>query len=254
MVNAERAIQFSAREGVREHKFKNVWTKELDEVFADVANYYDRANFIASLGLWKWFRDSFVATIDLQSSQKVLDVCAGTNAVGIALLQKQSDLDVFAMDRSKAMQEVGRKLAAEQGVHIESVIGDVHELPFPDNHFDIVTVQWASRHLRVMEVFGEIKRVLKPGAHFYHCDMLRPSNKMVENMYYTYLRACLTVTGWIFRSGPAALNCKKYFINSLRMFYSADELQQLLVHLGYSSVSYKTLFGGTVGFHKAAKQ
>ena len=88
----------------------------------------------------------------------------------------------------------------------------------------------------------------------YHCDMLRPSNKVVEDMYYAYLRTCLTVTGWVFRSGPAALNCRQYFINALRMFYSADELYQLLVHLGYSSVSYKTLIGGTVGFHKAAKR
>jgi len=254
MANGERTIQFSVREDVREREFKTVWTQELNDVFADVAKYYDRANHVASLGLWNWFRESFLSTIEIQSRLRVLDVCAGTNAIGIALLRRQPDLEVHAMDRSEAMQEVGRKRASRQGLHIESIIGDVHKLPFPDNHFDVVTLQYASRHLRILDVAQEIKRVLKPGGHFYHCDMLRPRNKFVEGLYYTYLRGCLTFTALIFRSSPAAQNCKKYFISALRMFYSADELSQLLRQVGYQAVSCKTLLGGMLGFHKAQKE
>jgi demethylmenaquinone methyltransferase/2-methoxy-6-polyprenyl-1,4-benzoquinol methylase len=246
-------MQFSVKEDVREQEFTQVWTKELDEVFADVAKYYDRANHVASLGLWNWFRNRFLATMELSSGQRALDVCAGTNAIGIALLRKQPDMEVYAMDRSQAMQEVGRSTAEEQGMHIQSIIGNVHKLPFPDNYFDVVTLQYASRHLRVMDVSHEIKRVLKPGGHFYHCDMLRPRNKIVEWAYYTYLRACLTTTAWIFSSSPAALNCRDYFINALKMFYSADELSQLLRQVGFQDVSSKTIFVGMLGFHKAVK-
>lgn len=253
MANGERAILFSDRENVRERSFKRVWTQELDEVFADVAKYYDRANFVASLGQWNRFRDNFLATIELKSGQRALDVCAGTNAVGIALLRKQPDLKVYAMDRSAAMQEVGRKLADQEGFHIESVIGDVHKLPFPDNHFDVVTLQWASRHLRIMDVCGEISRVLKPGGYFYHCDMLRPGNKVVEKLYYTYLRASLSITAVLFQSGDAARNCKKYFINALSLFYSAEEFSQMLRHIGFENVSHKTLLCGMIGFHRAMK-
>jgi len=138
-------------------------------------------------------------------------------------------------------------------MRIDSVIGDVHRLPYPDNHFDVVTLQYASRHLRIMDVAKEIQRVLKPGGHFHHSDMLRPGNKLVERLYYIYLRACLTFTAVIFRSGIAALNCRDYFISTLRMFYSADEFSQLLRQLGYQDVSSKTLLGGMVGFHKATK-
>jgi demethylmenaquinone methyltransferase/2-methoxy-6-polyprenyl-1,4-benzoquinol methylase len=152
------------------------------------------------------------------------------------------------------MQDVGAKLAEEKGFHIESTIGDVHHLPFPDNYFDVVTLQFASRHLRVIEVFGEIKRVLKPGGHFYHSDMLRPSNRLIEKIHYSYLRFCLTVTARIFSSGPAALNCRKYFLNALSMFYSVEELSDLLRHLGFHDVTSKTLLGGLLGFHKAAKK
>lgn len=257
MANGERALQgslhFSDREDVREKLFRQVWTEELNDVFADVAKYYDRANHVASLGMWNRFRDSFLATIELQSGQKALDVCAGTNAVGLAMLRKQPDLRVTAMDRSAAMQEVGRRRAEREGFHIESVIGDVHKLPFPDNHFDVVTLQWASRHLRIMDVAREIRRVLKPGGHFYHCDMLRPDSRLVERMYYAYLRVSLSVTAVLFQSNAAARNCKKYFIETLSLFYSAEELSQLLRHLGFEEVSSKTLLRGMIGFHRARK-
>lgn len=253
MTNGIRSISYEEREVDREDRFKQIWTEELNQVFTDVAKYYDRANHIASFGLWSWLERKFISTIELQSGQKALDVCAGTNAIGLALLKKQPDLQVNAVDRSVAMQEVGQKKAIKQGLKIESTIGDVHHLPFPDNHFDVVTLQYASRHLRIIEVFREIKRVLKPGGHFYHCDMLRPENKLVEILYYTYLRMCLAVTGWIFRSSPSTLACKKYFLSALSMFYSASELSELMLEFGFKSVSSKTVLAGMVGFHNAVK-
>ena len=243
----------ATREIAREEQFNDVWSKELNDVFADVAPYYDRANHVASLGLWNRFLREFMATVDVRSGERVLDVCAGTNAIGIALLKREPALEVHAIDRSAAMQEVGRQRAEALGLRIRSVIGDVHTLPFPDNHFDAVTLQFASRHLRVRQVFAEIRRVLKPGGRFYHCDMLRPANRTVEVLYYAYLRFCLWFTGFLFRSGPAALKCKEYFINALQMFYSAQELCDVLEDLGYRDVTAKTVFAGMLGFHRAAK-
>jgi len=243
----------AARELAREQRFSMIWTQELNDVFADVAPYYDRANHVASLGQWNRFLRGFMDTIEIRPGQRVLDVCAGTNAVGIALLEREGSLEVHAMDRSAHMQEVGRQRAQARGFQIRSVIGDVHELPFPDNHFDVVTLQWASRHLRVRRAFDEILRVLKPGGHFYHCDMLRPANALVEKLYYAYLRFCLAFTGFVFRSGQPALNCKKYFINALQWFYSADELSAVLREQGYCDVAATTLLRGMIGFHRAAK-
>jgi demethylmenaquinone methyltransferase/2-methoxy-6-polyprenyl-1,4-benzoquinol methylase len=157
------------------------------------------------------------------------------------------------MDRSAEMQEVGRRRAEALGMRIESVIGDVHTLPFPDGHFDVVTLQWATRHLRVKQVFGEIRRVLKPGGRFYHCDMLRPANPLVETAYYAYLRLCLNFTAVVFGSGASAHGLKRYFINALQMFYSADELTLLLRELGFHRVGSRTVLAGMIGYHRAAK-
>ena len=243
----------ASREAVREELFNDVWTRELNTVFADVAPYYDRANYVASLGLWGWFRERFLDTIRVRPGQRVLDVCAGTNAIGIGLLGRERTLEVHAIDRSAAMQDVGQERAKERGYTIRSYIGDVHRLPFPDNHFDLVTLQFASRHLRVKTVFAEIHRVLKPGGRFHHCDMLRPANPLVEAAYYTYLRFCLTFTAVLFNSGPAALNCRKYFIDALQNFYTPSELGTVLRELGFTDVRYDTVFAGMMAFHGASK-
>jgi demethylmenaquinone methyltransferase/2-methoxy-6-polyprenyl-1,4-benzoquinol methylase len=243
----------ATREIAREERFNGVWTRELNDVFADVAPYYDRANYIASLGLWGWFLRQFMKTVDLKPGERALDVCAGTNAIGIALLKREPTLEVHAIDRSAAMQEVGRRQAESLGFRIQSVIDDVHTLPYPDDTFDLVTLQFASRHLRIQRVAEEIRRVLKPGGRFYHCDMLRPGNRTVESLYYAYLRFCLWFTGFLFRSGPAALNCKEYFIQALQMFYSAQELSDMLEDVGFRDVTAKTVFSGMLGFHRAVK-
>jgi demethylmenaquinone methyltransferase/2-methoxy-6-polyprenyl-1,4-benzoquinol methylase len=243
----------ATREIAREERFNVVWTQELNDVFADVAPYYDRANYIASLGLWGWFLRKFMDTVDVRPGERALDVCAGTNAIGIALLKREPGLEVHAIDRSAAMQEVGRQRAEAEGFRIQSVIDDVHTLPYPDNSFDIATLQFASRHLRIRRVAAEIRRVLKPGGRFYHCDMLRPGNRTVERLYYAYLRFCLWFTGFLFRSGPAALNCKEYFIQALQMFYSAQELSDMLEDVGFREVTARTVFCGMLGFHRAVK-
>ncbi len=244
---------YCEKENARKEAFESIWANDINEVFADVASYYNRINMFASLGMLDGWRRDFISTIDVKANDRVLDVCAGTNVIGIDLLKRQPDLEVHAVDRSAAMQEVGRKNAQNLGFNINGVISDVHKLPFPDDYFDVVTLQYATRHLRVMEVFSEINRVLKPGGHFYHCDMLRPSNKLVEEAYYLYLKACLTFLAWSFKSGEAAKNCTNYFIDAIRLFYSTDELSRLLSEMGYSDIEGKSVMGGAVAFHRACK-
>lgn len=244
---------YMAKELARKQAFETIWNQDIEGVFSDVARVYDRANDYASLGLLKGLRNRFISTIDVQPRQKVLDVCAGTNVIGIELLKKQPDLDLHAVDRSVAMQDVGRNRAQGHGFNIHSRICDVHSLPFDDNSFDVVTLQYATRHLRVIKVFSEIQRVLKPGGHFYHCDMLRPANKLVEEGYCLYLKVCLNLVSTAIRSGPEARRCRDYFVQAIRLFYSTEELSHLLTELGFSDVVGQSALGGTVAFHKACK-
>lgn len=246
------APDFSRRETERTSAFSKVWKNKLDAVFSDVAPYYDFASNVASLGLCARWRQRFVSAVGVRPGDRVLDVCAGTNAVGIGLLRRQPQAHVFAIDRSKAMQEVGRGLARANGFEIESVIGDAHHLPYPDDFFDVVTLQWASRHLRIVEVFSEVRRVLKPGGHFHHCDMLRPRSRPVQAAYSAYLKACVSMTALAFGSGPEAWSCRDYFVRAIEMFYSAEEISELLSQVGFDGITAQVEAGGILAYHRAA--
>ena len=244
---------YAKREWARSRAFEPIWTQVLDDVFADVAPYYDRANVFATLGLLNPLRRRFVDTMELHPGERVLDVCAGTNVIGIDLARREPTLEIHAIDRSRRMQEVGARAAAAQGVAIRSHIGDVHSLPFPDGHFDVVTLQWATRHLRAARVVSEIRRVLKPGGRFYHCDMLRPSSRIIEEAYCLYLTACVGLVSWAFRSAPAALSCRRYFVDAIRLFYSTAEFSELLRQHGFADVVGRSVLFGTVAYHRATK-
>lgn len=247
------ASYFSGREQARKHAFSGIWGDELHDVFKDVAPYYDVASNVASLGMCITWRHRFLNAVDLKPGDEVLDVCAGTNAVGIGLLKRQPAIRVTAIDRSQEMQDVGQKLARSNGVEIKSVVGDVHRLPFPDNSFDVATLQWASRHLQIVDVFSEVRRVLKPGGRFYHCDMLRPENQVVQALYSAYLKGCVSATARIFGSGARARSCTNYFVEAIEMFYSSREITELLEHVGFTSVTADDAMGGIMAVHRAIK-
>jgi demethylmenaquinone methyltransferase/2-methoxy-6-polyprenyl-1,4-benzoquinol methylase len=255
--NADSSItweKFEQREQRRLSLFSQAWSHCVPKVFEDVPKYYRPGNIIASLGLWELWVWQFVRTVKLRPQYKVLDVCAGTNSVGIRLLRKQRAISVTAIDRSKEMQVQGKIDAEKAGMHIDSVIQDVHELPFPDNSFDVITLQAASRHLKLDKVLPEIYRVLKPGGYFYHCDMLKPTYPIVEWFYLRYLRVSLYLTALLFGSSPASRSCEGYFVDAIHHFYTPEELSEVLRLMGFNQVTCKkSIWGGMVGFHSARK-
>ena len=247
-------LEFEAREQARRDEFSPVWQDTLEAVFADVAPYYDIASDVASLGMCSRWRRIFTTSIDVGPGDRVLDVCAGTNGVGISLLKRQPGLSVTAIDRSAAMQEEGQRRARARGFQIESHVSDVHRLPFPDASFDAVTLQFASRHLRVVDVFSEIHRVLRPGGSFHHSDMLKPEHPLVASLYGGYLKACVSGTALAFGSGTAAWSCRDYFVRAIELFYSSKELTELLKQIGFAEVTANSAPGGILASHRAVKR
>ena len=243
---------FEQREKHRYSLFSHTWRELIPKVFKDVPKYYRLGNIVASFGVWELWVWQFIRTIELKPGYKVLDVCAGTNDIGIRLLRKQPAISVTAIDRSEEMQKEGRSRAKKYGVHIQSVIHDVHELPFPNNSFDVVTLQAASRHLQLDKVLPEILRVLKPGGVFYHCDMLKPTNRMVEWFYVRFLRVSVAWTALIFGSSEDSRKCRDYFKDTISNFYTPEELSAVFCLAGFTSVTCeKSVWGGMVGYHRS---
>jgi demethylmenaquinone methyltransferase/2-methoxy-6-polyprenyl-1,4-benzoquinol methylase len=247
--------EFADREDFRSRRFERVWKTLIPEVFRDVPAYYDKGNAVASLGnCARWsnrFADAIAAR--LPAGAKILDVCTGTHDIPLRLLDRDSTLNIEAVDGSPHMIAEGQRRAQERNLVINAQVCDAHTLPFPDNSFDAVTLQFASRHLVIGKAFKEIHRVLKPGGVFCHNDMLRPSLRVVEVPYLIYLGFSVWFTAKLFGSSPESMKCIGYFTDAIRHFYKPEEMSGLLADIGFKDIESRSFLTGVMAYHICRK-
>lgn len=247
--------EFVERENLRSRRFGDVWKTLIPEVFRDVPSYYDRGNAVASLGSCAWWSNRFADAIAarLKRGSRLLDVCTGTHDISLRLLERDPSLEVDAVDGSPHMIAEGQRRARERKLVIRAQVCDAHNLPFADNSYDVVVLQFASRHLVVGSAFKEIYRVLKPGGLFCHNDMLRPSLRLVEVPYLFFLRFSVWFTAKLFRSSPESMKCIRYFTDAIRHFYKPEEMCGLLSDIGFERVECRSFLTGVMSYHICRK-
>ncbi len=247
--------QILKKEDLRSHLFGEVWRTLIPEVFRDVPTYYDQGNAVASLGSCSRWSATFARAIHrhLPRGAHVLDVCSGTHDIPLRLLALDPTLKIDAVDGSEHMTAEGQRRARERNLTINAQVCDAHVLPFPDNSFDAVTLQFASRHLEIVKAFREIHRVLKPGGIFCHNDMLRPASRVVEMPYLAYLRFSVWFTAKLFGSSPESMKCVGYFADAIRHFYTPSELSELLDALDFDNIENRSFLTGVMSYHIASK-
>ncbi|UPT56647.1 class I SAM-dependent methyltransferase [Dickeya zeae] len=99
----------------------------------------------------------------------ILDVGTGPGFFAVTLAMVGHN--VSAVDVTPAMLAQARNNAAHYGVDIRFTATDVHTLPFPDNHFDLLVtrnVTWNLEHPQ--QAYQEWQRVLAPGGRLINFD------------------------------------------------------------------------------------
>jgi demethylmenaquinone methyltransferase / 2-methoxy-6-polyprenyl-1,4-benzoquinol methylase len=249
------SADFVKKEDLRSRLFSETWRTLIPEVFRDVPVYYDQGNAVASLGTCAWWSNKFATAVirHLPRGAKVLDVCSGTHDIPLRLLTRDPTLHIDAVDGSAHMIAEGQRRARERDLTIHARVCDAHELPYLDNSFDAVTLQFASRHLEIVKAFKEIERVLKPGGLFCHNDMLRPSSRIIEVPHLTYLRFSVWFTAKLFGSSAESLKCVGYFAEAIRNFYTPHEMSELLEAVGFKAIENRSFFTGVMAYHIVRK-
>ncbi len=106
--------------------------------------------------------ENLVEAVDLRWGEAVLDVASGNGSAALAAARRGAR--VTSSDLVPALLEHGARRAAADGLEMETVVADAHDLPFPDASFDVVIsaigVMFASDQQRAAD---ELVRVLRPG-------------------------------------------------------------------------------------------
>lgn len=122
-------------------------------------------------------------------SGSLLEVPVGTGVLSMPVWRTLSNADITCLDYSESMMESAKKRADEMAIsNIKFVQGDVGNLQFEDEQFDIVTSLNGFHAFPDKEAaYSETYRVLKKGGIFCGCFYVSGSNlhtdKMIRRFY-----------------------------------------------------------------------
>ena len=128
--------------------------------YADESRLRRRAAGYAGAGTRQDARIPLVAAVVSAAPRRVLEVGCGWGELA-EWVADETGAEVTAIDLSPRMVE----LASERG--IDARVGDVQELEFADETFDVVVAAWMLYHVPDLDRgLTEIARVLRPGGTF----------------------------------------------------------------------------------------
>ena len=224
------------------------------EVFHSVAARYDLMNDVLSGGLHRLWKRFTIELSGVRPGNRVLDIAGGTGD----LTRKFSSLvgpsgEVVLADINDSMLKVGRDRLLDKGVagNVQFVQADAEALPFPDNHFDVVTIAFGLRNVtRKENALLSMLRVLKPGGRLLVLEFSKPGNPLLAKAYDTYSFSFMPLAGKLITNDADSY---RYLAESIRMHPDQETLKAMMVDAGFERVTYHNMTGGIVALHRGIK-
>ena len=232
-------------------------THRVRDLFAGVANKYDVMNDLMSLGLHRHWKNELVSRIPPATNNggHLLDVAGGTGDIAIRYIKHNQHHNAEAraratvIDLTEEMTIGGRHNADRAGIFtdIDFMVGNAESLPFPDKTFDAVTISFGLRNVTNKEkALSEMRRVLKPGGKFLCLEFSKVVLPVLDQVYEKYNFSILPLLGKYVARNEASY---RYLAESIKLFYSQEELAKKMELGGFVKVGYDNLTGGVVAIH-----
>jgi demethylmenaquinone methyltransferase/2-methoxy-6-polyprenyl-1,4-benzoquinol methylase len=132
------------------------------------------------------------------------------------------------------------------------ILGDSEKMPFPDNHFDAITVSFGIRNFETLEKgLLEILRVLKPNGIFVILETSNPTKTPYKQGYNFYSKYILPLIGKLFSKDDVAY---KYLSESAAVFPFGEALNNILRKVGFIDVKAMPQTFGVATIYSSSKK
>lgn len=221
-------------------------------MFGRIAGFYDLLNHTLSLGIDYYWRHVLAKNVRVGSTNRVLDLAAGTLDVSLAIRRKYPHVQVPAMDFCPPMLQRGlHKLKGDNARAIMPVAADAKKLPLPDASVDCVTMAFGIRNIKPRsEAFAEMLRVLTPGGRACILEFGSGSERIWGGLYNFYLDRILPRIGKMVSRDPGAY---EYLAETIRNFPTARALEKEMTDAGFARAWHIKLTSGIVCLHVGEK-
>lgn len=223
-------------------------------VFHSVAAKYDIMNDVMSFGIHRMWKRFTIESAGARPGMKVLDLAGGTGD----LTAKFSHLvgekgQVTLADINDSMLKVGREKLRDKGIvgNVNYVQANAEALPFPDNHFDIITIAFGLRNVTDKDAaIASMLRVLKPGGKLLVLEFSKPKHDIMRKIYDLYSFKVMPKMGALITQDAESY---AYLAESIRMHPDQETLKQMMENAGFEQVNYTNMTDGIVALHKGYK-
>lgn len=227
--------------------------EQVTQMFDTISGNYDGLNRVISFGIDVKWRKKVLQLVTEKNPETILDIATGTGDLAI-LMAKTNAKNIIGLDISSGMLEVGKKKIAEKKLDsvIEMVLGDSENMPFPDNHFDAITVSFGIRNFEKLETgLQEILRVLKPNGIFVILETSVPVKTPFKQGYRLYTKFILPAIGKLFSKDNVAYG---YLSESASVFPFGEQLNNILRKIGFIDVVAMPQTFGVATIYTATKK
>lgn len=228
-------------------------TKQVEQMFDNIAPTYDTLNHRLSWNIDKYWRKKALKQLLPYQPQRLLDIATGTGDFAIQAAEMLSNTAITAVDISEGMMDIGREKVRKAGwtARISFEKQDCTSLTYPDASFDAVTAAFGIRNFADLDKgLAEMCRVLSNGGHLCILELTKPVAFPMRQLFHLYAHTVLPVYGRLISKDNAAYS---YLTKTIEAFPQGEQMVGILKKAGFTEASFKRLTCGICTLYCATK-